>query len=62
MMEKMNDISERNLSKFYNEADSIGERREIAESFFEALSFTFGKDNYLDFVLSCISRLPKTEP
>ncbi len=62
MMIKMNEISERNLGNFYDEAEHIGDRRKTAVSFFEQLSLTFGKDNYLDFVLSCISRLPKGEP
>jgi hypothetical protein len=62
MMIKMNEISERNLGNFYDEAEHIGDRRKTAVSFFEQLSLTFGKDNYLDFVLSCISRVPKSEP
>jgi hypothetical protein len=62
MIEKMNDISERNLGKLYNEADTISQRRDESKDFFETLALTFGQQNYLDFVLSCISQLPKNEP
>ena len=62
MMIKMNEISERNLGNFYEEAENIGDRRQTSVGFFEQLSLTFGKENYLDFVLSCVSRLPKSEP
>ena len=62
MIVKMNEISERNLSNFYNEAEYIGDRRNIAQNFFESLALSFGKDNYLDFVLGCITQLPKHEP
>lgn len=62
MITKINEISQRNLGKFYNEAESIIQRRDEAENFFEVLALTFGQKNYLDFVLNCIGQLSKNEP
>ncbi len=60
MIQRMNEISESNLGQFYKEAEDITERRDNSEEFFQVLSLAFGQENYLAFVLSCITQLPKS--